>query len=418
MAEFTLKMAREHLARNGKAGVTDVLIAERATAIVRTHGWTGSRDRVSRPLVNMIRRGASAGRRGLKVWAIWEALRQLKLIPALPAEVTAWTKSAGFRDRNPGSVTYWRDRFYQIKAQLAVGGADDVKEVPVLTPAMLRYFGLERNPVFDEIRHSKDVWWGRQHQEAKAVLIDAAEEGRFVRLAGRRGAGKSLVAQAVQEELRRREDLIIVEPSAVITGVLTETHLLSAVIQAIKRRVDGRDELFAEPQNPTKRALAMRYHLVQQRKAGRRVVLWIDEAHELQAKTFIALKRFLDEVEGLGRRLLSVILIGQNPEAAYNPRARDLSEVTLRLQTYKLQPMHDEIPDYLRFKLQRAGANVSEIISPAALKALAQRCPYPLDANVLFAELLIRAYAEKEKPIGREYVTAVAPEDEAEVASA
>lgn len=158
-----------------------------------------------------------------------------------------------------------------------------------------------------------------------------------------------------------------------------------------------------------KRALAMRYHLVQQRKAKRKIVLWIDEAHELRPETFLALKRFLDEVTGLGQRLLGVILIGQNPETAYNPRARDLSEVTLRLQTFRIAPMNAEMPDYLRFKIARAGGTVSEIITPAALKIIGERCPFPLDANALFASLLIEGYREKTKPIGRDEVAELAP---------
>lgn len=193
--------------------------------------------------------------------------------------------------------------------------------------------------------------------------------------------------------------------------MLTETHLITSVIQSIKRRVDGRDEVYAEAQSPAKRALAMRYLLIQQKRANRKVVLWIDEAHELKANTFLALKRFLDEVDGLGRRLLGVILIGQNPEASYNPRTRDLSEVTLRMQTFRIGPMNDEMPRYLAHKIQRAGGAVSDVITPSALKAIGARCPFPLDANALFAQLLIDAYGDRKKPIALDRVELVAPED-------
>jgi type II secretory pathway predicted ATPase ExeA len=336
---------------------------------------------------------------------IWEVLVAMKAIPAIPQEVLALT----------GARNHTKRRALEASLRRAPAEAN---EVPMLTTAMLKYFGLERNPVFDEVQGERDIWWSRQHQEERVVLIDAAEGNKFIRVAGRRGAGKSLIAQLVKRELERgREDIVIVEPSAVLSGVLDQAHLMSAVIQAIKRRVEGRDELYVEPQNPTKRALAMRYLLLQQRKAGRRVVLWIDEAHELKAQTFLALKRFLDEVDGMGKRLLGAILIGQNPDAAYNPRARDLSEVTLRLQTYKLQPMHEEIPDYLRFKIGRAGGTVSDVITPAALKAIGRRAPFPLDANVLFAQLVINGFAAKEKPIGREAVEVVEPDYDAAAAA-
>lgn len=396
--------------------VADAVIAERATQFLRRWGINGRHDRVSRPLVCMLRRGQARRAAGIKARAIWEAMAALRVVPGVPQEVLTFHAPTPRREAN--RAYYWRQQYEALRATLRGGALEnEIKEVPMLTPAMIRWFGFERNPVFDEVRSSRDIWWGAQHKEAKGILIDAAESGRFVQLAGRRGSGKTLVAAAAKEELLQREDLILAEPSATITGVLTEMHLLTAVIQAIKRKTEGRDELFIEAQNAAKRALAMRYLLIQQRKANRKVVLWIDEAHELKAGTFLALKRFLDEMDGLGRRLLGIVLIGQHPDASYNPRARDLSEVTLRLQTYRLEPMQEEISDYLRFKIQRAGGSLAEVITPAALKAIAARCPYPLDANVLFAQLLIEAYdVHKEKPIGREHVKAAAEEDPAEAA--
>lgn len=411
----TMRDVLAHLARH-PLKLADGDLAARATRQLRSWGLADQHDVVSRPLVNMLRHGKAKRAAGIKAQAVWQVLANLKLIPGVPIE--ALTYHAPTPRRAANENYRWKQKYEALVARLRGGERpEEVREVPMLTAAVLRYFGFAHNPVFDEIKSGKDVWWGKQHQEARALLIEAAAEGRFVRLAGRRGAGKSLVAHAAKEDLARREELILVEPSPTITGVLTEMHLITSILQAIKRRVDGRDEIFAEAQSPAKRALAMRYLLIQQRKANRRVVLWIDEAHELRAPTFLALKRFLDEVEGLGRRLLSIVLIGQNPEAAYNPRARDLSEVTLRLQTYRLGPMHDEIPDYLRFKIARAGGTTAEVIAPSALKALAARCPYPLDANVLFAQLLLEGYAEKTKPIGRDAVNELAPDEAREEAA-
>jgi len=412
MQTVTLKDALAHLrrhsvsngARRAKGAITDGMIAARATKILR--GWGGAdgeaHGRVSRSLVCMVRNGEARKATGPKARAAWTAMAEMKLIPGVPAEVLA-------------RENYWKE----IRAVQARRRGDDrfVKEVPVLTPALLRYFGLERNPVYDEIKSSKDIWWGAQHKEARSVLIDAVEEGRFVRLAGLRGVGKSLIGYLVREELARRDDIIVVDPGAIMTDVMKATHLITAVIQAIKRREGGRDEIYQQPGDAMKRAHAMRYLLVQQRRQNRRVVIWIDEAHELRASTFLALKRLLDEVEGIGRRLLSIVLIGQNPEAAQNARVRDLSEVTRRLQTYRIEPMNDEMPGYLRWKIQRAGGAANAIITPSALEAIAAHAPTPLDANVVFAHLLISGYQDKLKPIRREHVDAVPDDSEREQAA-
>jgi len=410
MAEpWTLARALAHLkARPPK--VADAAIAERATKLLRTWGVENQRDRVSRPLVNMIRRGRARKAAGIKARAVWETLVAINAVPAVPAELLA--AHAPTPARVADRAYYWRTKYKQLEAQLRGGRVvleREVPEVPMLTDAMLKYFGLKKNPFFEEIESEKDVWWGTQHKEARSALIDAAERLAFVRLAGPRGSGKSLVGAAVKTELARRESVILVDPSPTISGVLSETHILTAVIQAIKRHLAAREELFPEAQSPSKRSLQMRFLLKQTKQAGRKVILFIDEAHELRAATFLALKRFLDEVDGIGRRLLGIVLIGQNPEAAYNPRARDLSEVTLRLQTVQMRPMNDEIAKYLAFKIERAGARVSDVITAAGLKAIAERCPYPLDANAMFASLLIKSFAENDKPIGRDEVIELAP---------
>lgn len=414
---FTLEAAVAYLKAH-RPSVSDAVIAVRATEIYRGYEGVRPHDSVSRSLTTMTRLGSLRGKglSGAKVRAIWQAMKKLDLVPQLPAEIAA-SKRVRLGRPAAESPEYWHDKYVALERRIYGESREEVKEVPMLTQPMLRWFGFAKNPVFDEMESERDVWWGPQHREAKAVLVDAAEHSKFLRLAGPRGSGKSLVATAAKADLARREDLILVEPSPTITGVLTETHLITSIIQAVKRKVDQRDEIYHEPQSPARRALAMVYLLKQQKKHGRKVALWIDEAHELKAGTFLALKRFLDEVDGLGRRLLGVVLIGQNPEAAYNPRTRDLSEVSLRLQTYRMQAMNEQIPEYLKFKIERAGARLSDVITPSGVKAIAARCPYPLDANALFAQLLIQAYEDKEKPIGRDDVEAALPEALAEAGS-
>jgi type II secretory pathway predicted ATPase ExeA len=395
----TIAEAVAHLKRT-RPRVKDGAIAVLATRILREQASTLPGEGVSRPLVNMVRRGKAKAKHGMKVWAVWQALRQLGLVPAVPLEVAGWTTRS----------KYYAKRTTRASPRAAAGlQRDDIKEVPVLTATILRWWGFDpnRNPVFDEMRGDKDMWWGRQHTEAKSVLLDAAARSQFVLLAGRRGAGKTLVGRQAREELRQDDNVVLIEPSPVMSGVMTVNHLVTAIVQGIKRFREQRDEVYAVARDPMRRTLAMTYLLRELRRDGRRSVLWIDEAHDLQADTFLSLKRLLDDVDGAGRRLLSIILIGQHPNLAYNPRQRDLSEVMGRLQTYTLRPMHDEIADYLRHKIDRAGGKVSEVITPTALRALASRCPFPLDANVNLARLLIEGYEWKVKPIDRDRVTGV-----------
>jgi type II secretory pathway predicted ATPase ExeA len=396
---FTVKDAVAHLKKH-RPSQSDKAVAERATAIFRK--WGGA-ERVSRPLVCMLRNGQTGGKGGMKNRAVWQALVEIGALPQLPDEQQQ-------REANPQLVSM-RRQLLRLRAKLR-NRDQEVVEIPMLTKPVLQYFGFKRNPVFEEIRSSEDLWWGKQHEAAKNALIDAAMEGGFVALVGKRGGGKTMVYSEVRDTLKRRDDVVLAETTAAIVGLLTEVHLMTAIIQGLNHRTHGRDQVYSQAHDSQSRALQMRYLLLQAKRANRKVVLVIEEAHELRAATYLALKRFLDERDGVGQRLLSVILIGQNAEPTSNRHTRDLSEVALRLQTFRLQPMHDDIADYLRFKIQRAGAKVSDVIQPAALKALAKRCAYPLEANSKFAQLLIDAWAEREKPIERRRVEDNLPEDE------
>ncbi len=406
MARFAVTNAVAHLKKH-RPSMPDREIADRATQILRERGVIKNGDCVSRSLVAMVRLGERNQSRSWKTRAVWEAMKVMHLVPAIPEELRDEGALKSTRTA-ANDAEAWQRKYLELARR--VGLEESVKEVPVLTPPMLRYYGFRQNPVYDEIRAVEDIWWGEQHKEAKSVLHEAVREGRFVRLSGRRGAGKSIVGYLVRRELAKQDDVVIVDPGSVITGVIREMDVVTAVIQALQRRIHGRDEVYPEAQSRAKRVQAMRYFLAQARRSNWRVVVWIDEAHQLRAETFLALKRFLDEVDANFRRLLAVVLIGQNLEVSPRSRVADLSEVTLRLQTYTIAPMNAEMPDYLRFKIRRTGADVKDVVTPKALAAIAERAPYPLDANAIFAQALIDVYREKDKPIRQEHIDGV-PDD-------
>jgi type II secretory pathway predicted ATPase ExeA len=402
-----------------RPAVPDALIAARATKVLASWGLTSMHDRVSRPLVNMVRNGTDrGGARGVKAHAIFAAMVALGIIPAVPREFATQAIAQQLPRRRAGTNHYWKTKYRELEARLRGGQLDEeVAEVPMLTKELLKWFGLERNPVYDELISPRDLWWSPQHKEALGILVEAAEHASFVALVGRRGYGKTQVGEEAKRRLAKDDSITIVEPGAAISRVLNESHLISAVVQALKARAGGRDELYAEAASVSRRYLSMIYLLKQERKKGRRISLWIDEAHELPSTTLLALKRFLDAMDESGRRMLGVILLGQHLEAAHNPRARDLSEVLMRVQVHRLQPMHKDLEDYLRFKIERAGGKVSQVVTPTALKAIAKRCATPLDANVLLAQLMVQAKSENEKPIDVRDVETAVP-DEAEAADA
>jgi len=217
------------------------------------------------------------------------------------------------------------------------------------------FYGLRASP-FTISPDPAFLFLSRTHREALAGLIYAiCERKGFALLAGEVGTGKTTLVHSILSQLGDR----------VRSAFIYNPHL-------------AREELYQEllsdfglPATPTVRTAvhALQRYLLEQFRAGRPVVLILDEAHVLSDETIEEL-RVLSNFETPSAKLLQIVLVGQPEllERVNTHRLRALRQrITVRLE---LRPLSlEESIAYVRTRLERAGRR-GELFTPRAQVAL------------------------------------------------
>ena len=248
-----------------------------------------------------------------------------------------------------------------------------LKNTPLSTAA-LKHFGLPRSPFIDDVQSRADVFQSMGTRYARAALLDAAEHHGFIALIGESGAGKTTLVEELQERINDDgRDILLIRPY--VLGMeendrkgktLKAAQIAEAVIYALDPQATLR-------QSPQARFRQMHEMLRASRKAGRRHLLVIDEAHGLPVATLKHLKRFLELKDGL-RRLLGIALVAQ-PELdtrleSTNPEVREISQ---RCEIVHLGPLDSELEAYLAHKFARFELKLEQVFEKDAFDAMRQR---------------------------------------------
>ncbi len=227
------------------------------------------------------------------------------------------------------------------------------------------------------------LYMSSRHQEALGhLLYGTGQYGGFVQLTGEVGTGKTTIVRTLLEE--RLPDVDV----AIIHNPRQSEH---EFVQSIC------DELSVgyPRESASLKVLvdALNEHLLRTHAAGRRTVLIIDEAQNLQPAVLEQV-RLLTNLETAKEKLLRIMLIGQ-PELSVllaRPELRQLaSRITAR---YHLMPLSvRETAEYIEHRLRVAGAQ-SQIFEPQAT-ALVHRHTQgiPRLINVICDRALMGAYA-------------------------
>lgn len=248
------------------------------------------------------------------------------------------------------------------------------------------HFGL-REPPFSIAPDPAYLFLSARHQEALGhLLYGTAQYGGFVQLTGEVGTGKTTIVRALL-----REKLGDVDVAMIHNPRQDEFEFVASIC----------DELgVAYPRHPppTLKTLidALNAHLLDRHAKGRRTVVIIDEAQNLDPGVLEQV-RLLTNLETDKDKLLRIMLVGQ-PELAdllARPELRQLaSRITAR---YHLLPLSaEETRQYIAHRLRVAGGN-PELFTPAALRLIHRRARgVPRQVNVICDRALLGAYARGE----------------------
>lgn len=255
------------------------------------------------------------------------------------------------------------------------------------------YFNLDEHP-FRLNTDARFLYMSKAHAQARAYLEYALmNEDNLLVLTGEIGSGKSLIADSVIDELD--DDILAVR---IHQTLLSDVEFLQMLLLefGIKSFHERKVELLAE----------IREFLVQQHQEGRRVLLVVDEAQNLELHVLEEL-RFLSDMEYDHHKLLDVFLIGQ-PEFRKTLELPEMEQLRQRIHLqYHLDALgEEEVKEYILHRIQVAGENNDLEIEDAAIPLIFRYTGgRPRLINVLCDHALTCAFVEEKKVLSREVVT-------------
>jgi len=260
-----------------------------------------------------------------------------------------------------------------------------------LTQKTLQNFNLFENPFENDIKDIKDIYFSKEHNFLKQMLIDAACNEKFMAIVGEVGSGKSLIRMAVSDKLESMGVKIIypeIRPfyysrkSNSMCGAFISSIVLALSIERPKPSIEDR----------MNQAISI---LKNRKRNGQNQCLIIEEAHTLDSKAFYALKDLFDKKDNFNR-LLSIILIGQ-PELSSildETHNNEIRHAIRRITIAEITGLGKDIGPYLNHKLRKYNTNIDNIFEKEAIEAIDKRLrikngrktiltSYPLSVNNL-----------------------------------
>jgi general secretion pathway protein A len=196
-------------------------------------------------------------------------------------------------------------------------------------------FALTPNPAF--------LFLSAPHQEAFAHLLFAIENrAGFIELSGEVGTGKTTVVRTLLSQLdpENYRTALIFNPTLSPLGLLKE--------------INGEFGLPCDCNETRELHQALNGFLLEENRAGRTVVLVIDEAQNLAVEVLEQV-RLISNLETDSDKLIQIVLVGQ-PELKLLLARSELRQLTQRITVrYHLKPMGQaDTGDYIRHRIRFA----------------------------------------------------------------
>lgn len=252
-----------------------------------------------------------------------------------------------------------------------------------------RFYQLRERP-FALSPDPEYLYPSRVHQEALSYLRYGLEtQAGFIVITGEIGSGKTTLLQTLLRNLDSQTTV-----GRIVNTMLEPRELLETIMIDFGLDPGGRSKPLLL------RDLAQ--YLVDQRLAGRLVLLVIDEAQNLSLAALEEL-RMLSNLETEKSKLMQVVLVGQ-PNLRDKLNAPELEQLRQRITvSYHLPPLDaDETLHYINHRLRRAALGPPLEFPPEATAVIHARSRgVPRIINVICDAALVFGYAEERRQINR-----------------
>ncbi len=270
--------------------------------------------------------------------------------------------------------------------------AEIVEEVQSVEQGFLQHYGLNEQP-FGVTPDPRFLYFGPQHRQALAALNYGTESNRgFLTLIARPGMGKTSLIFQYLEALRDTARTVFLfhtegDSRDLMRYLLTDLGLDAA----------GKDL-------PEMHAMLNRV-LLKEMRAGRRLILVIDEAQNLNEQVLESV-RLLSNFETPWKKLMQIVLAGQ-PQLTRRLEKPSMVQLRQRISlSIRIEPLSgDQINAYVSHRLWVAGHRGSPIFSVGAQKLLAESSDgIPRNINNLCFCAMSLGWATGQKTIDREMI--------------
>jgi type II secretory pathway predicted ATPase ExeA len=256
----------------------------------------------------------------------------------------------------------------------------------------LDYFGLSEQP-FGVTPDLRFLYFGPKHQQALDVLNYATELSRgFVTFIAKPGMGKTSVLFHYLEGLRDKARTVFLCQT---DG--DSTQLMRYLLAELG--IDGKGMDL-----PEMRA-ALSQVLLGEMQAGRRFVLVVDEAQNLDEKV-LEFIRLLSNFETPWMKLMHIVLAGQ-PQLAERLAKPSMAQLQQRVSyAIRLEPFtREEVDLYINHRLWIAGYKGLPLFSIGARTLIAERSEgIPRVINNLCFRAMSHAWAMRRKTVERDTI--------------
>jgi len=245
------------------------------------------------------------------------------------------------------------------------------------------------------------------HRRAMAYLVYGVHQGEgFIVITGEIGSGKTMLASTLARNMASQNFVL----AQVVNTSLEADDLVRTVASA-----------FGLPQETSKSVLLSRIEkfLLACQRQGKRVLLTVDEAQNLPAKSLEEL-RMLSNFICAGKPLLQTFLLGQ-PEFRRTLQGPDMEQLRQRvIASCHLGPLDGaETEAYIMHRLRTVGWEDDPTFSSDAFAAIHQHAAgIPRKINVLCDRLMLMGRLDEKHAFTEKEVTEVMQELQQEITPA
>jgi type II secretory pathway predicted ATPase ExeA/cell division septation protein DedD len=249
----------------------------------------------------------------------------------------------------------------------------------------LPYFNFKENP-FNLAIDLAYLYLGRHHEEANAHLTYAVSEGEgFIVITGERGVGKTTVCRSFLEGLDTNVETAYIDrttsnPQKLLLYITAEFKIHSDT-ERIKDLADALNEF-----------------LIQKKLEGKKVAVFIDDAHKLNSDVLEQV-RLISNLETSKDKLLQLVLIGE-PKLSEMLNSNKLRQIGQRVSVgYCIGPLtYDETVGYIQHRLTIASKGAPIRFDQKAVRRIFKYSRgIPRNINVACDQALEIAYKRKLK---------------------